>query len=195
VFGNVTRLVIRSGGQSGVDRAALDVAVANGIPYVGWCPRGGWAEDLTAPPGLLARYPFLTETPSSKPEQRTAWNVRDSHASLAIFQGPDRDRSRGTAFGTLCAELVFMRPCLIVDLSDREPVTSTTAAIETDPRDGLGGSRGVRQAAQWLARVRASVDGEAFVLNIGGPRESESTGIYAASFEFLSTLIQSGHSS
>ncbi len=43
-----------SGGQTGVDRAVLDVAIARGIDYGGWCPKGGWAEDLAVPPGLLA---------------------------------------------------------------------------------------------------------------------------------------------
>ena len=38
-------LTIVSGGQTGVDRAALDVAIELGIPYRGWCPKGGWAED------------------------------------------------------------------------------------------------------------------------------------------------------
>jgi hypothetical protein len=71
------RLNVRSGGQSGVDRAALDVAIAHSIPYSGWCPLGGWAEDFPTPPGLLAAYPQLTETPSAETEQRTAWNVRD----------------------------------------------------------------------------------------------------------------------
>src|SRR5438105_4655074 len=40
---------IRSGGQTGVDRAALDAAVLTGRPYEGWCPKGGWAEDWTFP--------------------------------------------------------------------------------------------------------------------------------------------------
>ena len=40
-----------SGGQSGVDRAVLDVALARGIDYGGWCPKGGWAEDFPEPPG------------------------------------------------------------------------------------------------------------------------------------------------
>jgi hypothetical protein len=71
-------LRIVSGGQTGVDRAALDVAVALGMPYCGWCPRGGWAEDMPEPPGVLARYPRLEETPSEDPAQRTRWNVRDS---------------------------------------------------------------------------------------------------------------------
>ena len=35
---------IRTGGQSGVDRAALDFAIEHEIPYCGWCPKGGWAE-------------------------------------------------------------------------------------------------------------------------------------------------------
>ena len=48
-------LTIISGGQSGVDRAALDAAVALAVPYAGWCPRGGWAEDFPEPPGVLAR--------------------------------------------------------------------------------------------------------------------------------------------
>ena len=55
---------IRSGGQTGVDRAALDAAVLTGRPYEGWCPKGGWAEDFLRPPGLLTIYPCLMETPS-----------------------------------------------------------------------------------------------------------------------------------
>ena len=45
-------LKIVSGGQTGVDRAALDVAIARGIAYGGWCPLSGWAEDLPTRPGL-----------------------------------------------------------------------------------------------------------------------------------------------
>ena len=38
--------IIRSGGQTGVDRAALDVARELGIPVAGWCPKNGIAEDM-----------------------------------------------------------------------------------------------------------------------------------------------------
>ena len=69
-----------SGGQSGVDRAVLDVALARGIAYGGWCPKGGWAEDCPTPPGLLTKYPRLKETPLADPAQRTEWNVRDADA-------------------------------------------------------------------------------------------------------------------
>ena len=54
---------IISGGQTGVDRAALDVAIERGMDWGGWCPKGGWAEDFPEPPGLLAKYPHLKETP------------------------------------------------------------------------------------------------------------------------------------
>ena len=51
-----------SGGQSGADRAALDWAIRHDVPYGGWCPLGGLAEDLPEPPGLLTDYPRLRET-------------------------------------------------------------------------------------------------------------------------------------
>jgi hypothetical protein len=164
----VTGLVIRSGGQSGVDRAALDVAIARDLPYTGWCPRGGWAEDLTMPPGVLARYPSLAETPSSEPAQRTAWNVRDSHASLMICREADLDASDGTRFGVVCAQVVFMRPYYVADLHAPEAR---------------------RGAAAWLDGVIAALGADPFVLSVGGPRESESPGIYAASFDFLFALL------
>jgi hypothetical protein len=48
------RLEVVSGGQTGVDRAALDAALALGLPCGGWCPRGRWAEDGAVPD----RYPL-----------------------------------------------------------------------------------------------------------------------------------------
>lgn len=86
-----------SGGQSGVDRAALDVALELadlGIGYAGWCPADGWAEDLPDPPGLRAPYPLLRETPTRDPAERTVRNVRDSDATLVVR--PDGAASPGT---------------------------------------------------------------------------------------------------
>lgn len=78
----IARLV--SGGQTGADRAALDTAIAHGLPYGGWCPPGGWAEDLPDPPGALARYPALRPTEATDPGERTRRNARDSDATLVV---------------------------------------------------------------------------------------------------------------
>lgn len=73
---------IISGGQTGVDRAALDAAIAHGISVGGWCPRGRRALDGPIP----AHYP-LTETHGHGYQTRTRWNVRDSDATLIICSG------------------------------------------------------------------------------------------------------------
>ncbi len=70
---------IISGGQTGADRAALDWAMACGIPHGGWCPQGRQAED-----GVLAAHYQLQETPSPHSAQRTEWNVRDADG-IVIF--------------------------------------------------------------------------------------------------------------
>jgi len=75
---------IVSGGQTGVDRAALDAALAVGLRVGGWCPQGRRAEDGVIDP----RYP-LTETPLAAYAQRTSWNVRDSDGTLVLlFDAP-----------------------------------------------------------------------------------------------------------
>lgn len=89
--------MIRSGGQTGTDRAAMDTALKYNIGLCGWCPKGGWAEDYPEAPGLLARYPQLTETPSEGTSQRTLWNMRDADAILTIM--PEGIASQGTVLG------------------------------------------------------------------------------------------------
>src|SRR6185436_11785301 len=105
---------IISGGQTGVDRAALDAAIAQGIAYAGWCPRGGWAEDCPDPPGLLTRYPLLRETPLRDPAQRTEWNLRDSDATMIIVDAAGIDVSKGTALACALAEQ-YRKPHIVVD--------------------------------------------------------------------------------
>lgn len=166
------RVVIRTGGQSGVDRAALDFAIRRGLPYGGWCPQGGWAEDHKTAPGVLAAYPRLTETPSATPEQRTAWNVRDSHATLILVQGDSLGRSPGTVFTRQCAELVFLRPCLVVDMTAKGALA---------------------MASDWLARTTAGAGVAELWLNVAGPRESQSEphhgSIYVEASRFLDALL------
>ncbi|MDQ6992170.1 MAG: putative molybdenum carrier protein [Mariprofundus sp.] len=78
-----------SGGQTGVDRAALDAAMAQHIETGGWCPRGRRALDGEIPP----HYPLL-ETQGKGYQTRTKWNVRDSDATLILCHG---EPSGGTA--------------------------------------------------------------------------------------------------
>ncbi|MDH4062981.1 MAG: putative molybdenum carrier protein [Acidobacteriota bacterium] len=83
---------IVSGGQTGVDRAALDVASARGFATGGWVPIGRTAEDGVVP----ARYTGLREAGSPSPAVRTALNVRDSDATLIVARGPLTGGSRLT---------------------------------------------------------------------------------------------------
>ena len=105
----VERIV--SGGQTGVDRAALDVALALGIGCGGWCPRGRRAEDGS----IAARYP-VRETPSSAYAQRTGWNVRDSNATLVLVRGRP---AGGTRLAIDAAER-HGKPCRVVVLGGPE---------------------------------------------------------------------------
>ena len=100
---------IVSGGQTGVDRAALDAAREVEIPIGGWCPRGRRAEDGP----IDERYP-LQETPSDVYAQRTSWNVRDSDGTLVI--APD-ETTGGTAFTIEEAER-YRKPLLQVKNTD-----------------------------------------------------------------------------
>ena len=97
-----------SGGQTGVDRAALDAAATLGVPIGGWCPRGRKAED-----GLIdPRYP-LRETPSADYAQRTEWNVRDADGTLILT----RDGLSGGSAQTAQDVAQHGKPCLVVDLA------------------------------------------------------------------------------
>jgi hypothetical protein len=99
---------IVSGGQTGVDRAALDAALGLGLPCGGWCPRGRLAEDGP----IDRRYP-LRETPSADYPERTERNVRDSDGTLVLTRGRP---SGGTAL-TIALARRYRRPLLVLDLA------------------------------------------------------------------------------
>lgn len=100
---------IISGGQTGVDRAALDAAVAAGIPVGGWCPRGRLAEDGAISP----EYP-LQETASRLYQERTGLNVMDSDGTL-ILAG--KILSGGTAL-TKSFAYRYAKPLLVINPAD-----------------------------------------------------------------------------
>jgi hypothetical protein len=76
----LTRIV--SGGQTGVDRGALDAALAAQFPCGGWCPEGRQSEDGRIP----ETYPLVVLTGSGY-RQRTLKNVQDSDGTLILFTG------------------------------------------------------------------------------------------------------------
>lgn len=151
---------IRSGGQTGADRGALDAARDAGTPICGWCPPGGLAEDMPDAPGLLARYPELKEGASEGYVERTAWNVRDSHATLIVAPAGLEPRS-GTEMTALFAK-EFGRPCFV--MRSIEELSAARSWVE-----GLG--RGI-------------------TLNVAGPRESKTPGTYALTKEVVGLLLR-----
>ena len=162
------KVTLRSGGQTGVDRAALDFAMRHQLPYAGWCPLGGWAEDLQVAPGLLTQYPNLKETPSKVLEQRSAWNVRDSDATIILLRSEGDLSSAGVSFTWISATVVFVKPCHVVDLT--QPDVSAPAR-------------------EWLLEIIQQHADRTMTLNVAGPRESVAPGIYDQATRFLDALL------
>lgn len=149
VRGHVARIV--TGGQSGVDRAATDVAIELGIAYGGWVPLGGWAEDYPSPPGVCAVYGSFRECPSADPAERTSRNVLDTDATLVWL--PAGVRSAGS---DLARDLAASAPraLAVIDPFARDAAAQLEAFAATLPPRGA--------------------------LNVAGPRASECPGVYEA---------------
>jgi hypothetical protein len=152
---------IVSGGQTGVDQAALAMAVKSGIPIGGWCPKGG----LDAA-GVDARltYPSLKEAKTTNPDERTKLNIEDSDGTLIIVPQLPLPVSivDGTKL-TITHAVEKNKPNLVVDLSNREEAIS--------------------QISNWVH------ENDIRVLNIGGPRESSWPGINKETAELLEELF------
>ena len=94
---------IISGGQTGVDRAALDAAIELSVPIGGWCPLGRLAEDGTVP----NIYPLIELRSASYPA-RTRKNVEAAGAVLVLVD--DESQIEGGTFLTLRYCRMFGRP-------------------------------------------------------------------------------------
>ncbi len=100
---------IISGGQTGADQAALDVALELGVVCGGWVPKGRTCESGLIPP----KYPYLMETDSEEVIVRTTLNVRDSDATVIFSNGPLQQGSLDT-FNEANKQ---NKPCLHIDFS------------------------------------------------------------------------------
>ena len=162
---------IVSGGQTGADRAGLDVAIRWGFPYGGWCPKGRKAED-----GAIPWIYQLTETPSASYLQRTEWNVRDSDATViftiaATLTGGSKRTEEFAA--------KHRKPCLHLPRQggSYEPVQVLQRFVEANSVAVLNvaGTRGSKEPDVWKfayeALEAAFFYGDAHPGILGGPGE------------------------
>jgi len=99
---------IISGGQTGADQAAIDIAIKLGIPYGGWLPKGRKTEKGPLPDKYL-----LQELPDSSYSKRTEKNLIDSDGTLIISHG----KLTGGSELTRITAKKNDRPCLHIDLN------------------------------------------------------------------------------
>ncbi len=145
-----------SGGQTGVDRAALDAAIEARVGCGGWCPRGRRAED-----GIIPEHYPLKQTPGSNYLERTRRNVEDSNGTLIVAPG----QPVGGTLATLCHARRIGRPVMVVD-----------------PTNPIGEAR-LDGILEWLVAHQIRV------LNVAGPRESGSPGIYDNARDLIARLL------
>lgn len=150
----INQIKIISGGQSGVDRAALDFALQYKISCGGWCPKGRKAEDGR----IHHKYP-LVETKEEDYLIRTIKNIEDSEGVLILFES---QVDEGTMLALSNAKSMQL-PYLEINLLEKKSINLKKVKI-------------------WLS------DNHISVVNIAGPRESKSPGIYQQTFEFLEFL-------
>ncbi len=149
--------IIVSGGQTGSDRAALDVAIELNIPHGGWCPKGRLAELGQAIP---LKYQ-LKETTTSEYSERTKLNIRDSDGTLIFVPSLPLKVTDGTVL-TIQEVQEKKKPYLLIDLSQN---------LDID------------MVIKWIKQNKIEI------LNVAGPRESQSPGVYHLSFKLLKNIL------
>jgi len=154
---------IVSGGQTGVDRAALDIAIELKIPYGGWCPYGRTAED-----GIISKKYNLKEAPPPTEKEkldpdaiykkRTELNAKDSDGTLIIIKDPPVG---GTLY-TIEMAKKHKKPYLIFNFSK---------------------NNNINDIANWI------IKNNVYRLNVAGPRASQTSDIYHLSYNLLFQIL------
>ncbi len=111
---------IISGGQTGVDQAALDAAIKLGIPYGGWISKGRKTEN-----GPLSKKYNMQEMDTSKYSDRTEKNVIDSDGTLIISRG---NLTEGSEYTRKMA-MKHNRPWLHIDISKNAKFHAATSIV------------------------------------------------------------------
>jgi hypothetical protein len=154
---------IVSGGQTGVDRAALEVAIELKISHGGWCPYERKAEDGIIPMKYnLTEAPMPTFEESLDPDaiykKRTELNARDSDGTLIIV----REAPIGGTLYTIAMAKKYKKPYLILNLLDN---------LKS------------REVVDWI------IKNNIHKLNVAGPRASQTPGIYDAAYSILQQIL------
>lgn len=121
-------LKIVTGGQTGADRAALDAALAAGVPCGGWCPADRAAEDGQIPD----RYP-LTPLAGGGYDERTRQNVIDSDGTVIFSFG---EPVGGTETTRQCC-LKLRKPLLVIDAATTTPQSARQRLAGFIDRHGI----------------------------------------------------------
>ncbi|MBN1387469.1 MAG: putative molybdenum carrier protein [Bacteroidales bacterium] len=152
-----------SGGQTGVDRAALDAALYLGFETGGWCPPGKVGENGNIPPEynlIETERERSDRAPGIPRSQRTENNVRFSDATLILIPG-NIERDSGTEWTLECARY-YNKPCF--SISPYHP-------------------RAKRRIIEWICEVQPEV------VNVAGPSENTSPGVYEQSYKILVEIL------
>lgn len=154
---------IISGGQTGVDQAALRVALDSGIEIGGWCPPGRNCENGKIPSEYTLKETENDRSPSAPNiprSQRTEYNVRDSEGTLVI-KPLGLKNNKGTEWTIKCCQN-YEKPYLVID-----PYKKDSMPLISD----------------WIKRNQIRI------LNVAGPSEKAFSGINHQTQTLLHQLL------
>jgi hypothetical protein len=155
---------IVSGGQTGADRAALDFAIEFNIPHAGWCPYGRKAEDGVIP---------------------LKYNLKEASApTLTESSDPDAIYKKRTELNAMDSDgtliIVSAEPIggtlYTIEMAEKHKKPYLIFNLQTNPK--------INDIANWI------IKNNIHKLNIAGPRESQTSGIYNSVYNVLKQIIQ-----